>query len=515
MPVFDWLAQRADVLPSHPAVATPDGRTVSYRELDARATALAEELLAAGVAPGDRVALLALNSLEFVVAVHAVPRAGGVLVPLNARLTAEEAAWQLRDCAAQLLLCHPPTAERAGELAQLAALPPPLLLDEAELASRAHGRHEEPSADQAGSPLPPGEGLGVRAPARGTGHGALTFEHAPDDTLAVIYTSGTTGTPKGAQLTFGNFFASAAASAFNMGVDPGDRWVACLPLFHVGGLSVVTRSVIYGTTIVLHQAFDEAAVNVELRERGATLLSVVPTMLQRMLDTDDLPYPAGVRGVLVGGGPCTKELLERALGRGLPVLQTYGLTEATSQVTTLAPADALAHVGSAGKALLGTRVRIDAPPGEAGEILVAGPTVTSGYLGRPEATAAAIRDGWLHTGDIGRLDEHGFLWVLDRRDDLIVSGGENVYPAEVEGVIKQHPAVADVAVVGLPDERWGQLVAAVVVARAPLSATELAQWCRPRMAGYKLPRRITFAESLPSTASGKVQRGRVRAALGG
>ncbi|MCK9520286.1 MAG: o-succinylbenzoate--CoA ligase [Dehalococcoidia bacterium] len=517
----EWLAHRADVLPAHPAVVLGD-TTLTYRELDAAATALAGRLQAEGVAPGDRVALLVLNSLELVVAIHAVPRAGAILLPLNARLIPPELAYQLEDAAASLLLYHDRTAGQAAEAARAAKLANTIDITPSPLGAIAPGAPSPPNPlsqragrggteeDAVSPPLPPQRERGPGAP--GTGHRALGTTARP---FAIIYTSGTTGAPKGAVLSHENFFASAAASAFNMGVLPGDRWVACLPLFHIGGLSIVTRSAIYGTTIVVHPAFDEHAVNAELREGGATLLSVVPTMLQRMLDADDLPYPATVRGVLVGGGPVTKVLLERATVRGLPVLQTYGLTEATSQVTTLAPGDALAHLGSAGKPLLGSRIRIDAPPGEPGEILVSGPTVTSGYWNRPDATASALHDGWLHTGDIGRLDGDGFLYVLDRRDDLIVCGGENVYPAEVEAAIKSFAGVCDACVVGLPDERWGQVVAAAIVStEGSLDTAALETYLRTKLAGYKVPRTVRLVESLPVTASGKVRRNVVRAELG-
>jgi O-succinylbenzoic acid--CoA ligase len=316
-------------------------------------------------------------------------------------------------------------------------------------------------------------------------------------------------------LTYGNFWASAAGSAFNMGVLPSDRWLAVLPMFHVGGLSILTRSAIYGTTAVIHAAFDEHAVNHALRYEGVTLLSLVATMLRRMLDADGAPFPPSVRAVLVGGGPVSRDLLERALARGLPVLQTYGLTECTSQVSTLSPADAVSHTGSAGKPLVTTGLRVDAPPGEPGEILVSGPTVTPGYWANPEATARAIRDGWLHTGDVGRIDADGFLYVLDRRDDLIVSGGENVYPAEVEGVLLQHPLIESAAVVGLPDAAWGHVVAAAVVARPGFSPEEAAAWMRTRLAAYKVPRTFHILDALPMTASGKIQRHLVRDDLAG
>ncbi len=476
-PVPDWLAHRAAAMPGKVAVRV-DGLSVTYAELEMRVARLASALVAGGISTGDRVALLAQNSLEYVEAAHAVPRAGAILVPLNTRLAPDELAWQLADSEARAVLCHAPTREQARGVARNAgipALPLPLTRD-----------------------VPPAE---------------LRDTHEPGETHSIIYTSGTTGRPKGAQLTFGNFWASAAASAFNVGVDLDDCWLACMPLFHVGGLSIVLRSAIYGTSALIHASFDETAVNRALREEGVTLLSVVPTMLQRMLDADDDPYPPTVRAVLVGGGPVPEPLLARAVDRGLRVVQTYGLTEAASQVATLVPTEALLHTGSAGKPLLTTQVRIDAARGEPGEILVAGPTVTPGYWKNEPATAEAIRNGWLHTGDIGRFDEDGYLYVLDRRDDLIVSGGENVYPAEVETVLLGYPGVRAVAVVGVADAAWGQTVAAAIVAGSEIEPADVERFARERLAAYKVPRVVRQVEELPVTANGKVRRGVVRAWL--
>ncbi len=474
-----WLEHRASVLPGHTAAVFGSTR-VTYAELHRRAAALGSALVYGGIRPGDRVALLAANSLEFIESVHAVPRAGAILVPLNSRLATDELEWQLRDSGARALLCHQPTwaaATKAASAAGIPALPLPL-------------KRESPAA-------------------------ALRDSFALDDVHSIIYTSGTTGRPKGAMLTFGNFWASAAASAFNLGLDPNDRWLACMPLFHVGGLSILLRSVIYGTTAVIHPAFDEAGVNRALREDGVSIVSVVSTMLQRMLDADVLPYPESVRVVMVGGGPVPKPLLERALDRGLPVVQTYGLTEAASQVATITPSEAVAHLGSAGKPLITTALRIDAPEGEPGEILVAGPTITSGYWNNPEATAGALIDGWLHTGDIGRIDSEGYLYVLDRRDDLIVSGGENVYPAEVESAILAYPGIRAAAVVGLADQEWGQLVAAAIVAEPGADVAGLQSFLRERLAGFKVPRVIHEFPELPVTANGKVLRRTVRESLEG
>ena len=240
-------------------------------------------------------------------------------------------------------------------------------------------------------------------------------------------------------------------------------------------------------------------------------------MLTRMFDVEPGGYPATVRSVLLGGGPAPRPLLEEAVQRGLPVLQTYGLTETASQVATLAPVDALRKLGSAGLPLLSSTVRIEvdgseAEVGEVGEIVVQGPTVCAGYLHRPDATAEAIRHGWLYTGDLGYLDAEGYLYVADRRDDLIITGGENVYPAEVESAILAFPGIEECAVVGLPDTRWGHLVTAVIVGSVDSEA--LAEHLRGALAGYKVPRRIdSWTDALPRTASGKLQRHLVRQRL--
>jgi O-succinylbenzoic acid--CoA ligase len=319
---------------------------------------------------------------------------------------------------------------------------------------------------------------------------------------SIVYTSGTTGRPKGAILTYGNHWSSAVASALNLGLLPNDTWLACLPLFHVGGLSILLRSVICGMTALVQPRFDATEVNRAIEEQGVSIVSVVSTMLDRMLtERGSRRYPASLRCVLLGGGPAPLPLLERAASLGVPVVQTYGLTETASQFTTLAPQDALSKLGSAGKPLMGSRLRISAD----GEILVRGPAVSRGYL---HGASRTDDDGWLHTGDLGYLDADGYLYVLDRRDDLIVSGGENVYPAEVEAVLLAHPAVADAGVAGESDPEWGRRVAAfVVLADGQIATAEaLIAFCRQRLAAYKVPRTITFRDALPRNASGKLLR---------
>jgi len=448
--VPDWLRQRAASTPSRIGLVADDQRW-SFAELNARVDGAVHQLQARGVAAGRRVGIRAANSAGFVVAVHALMRLGCVLVPINTRLTESEVAWQVDD----------------AELA--------LVLDDADLAELAASGPGEP----------------------------MRREFDMDAWHSIVYTSGTTGRPKGAILTYGNHWFSAVGSALNLGLLPDDTWLACLPLFHVGGLSILLRSVICGMTAVVQPRFEAAEVNRAIDEHRVSIVSVVSTMLDRMLaERAGRAYPSSLRCVLLGGGPAPRPLLERAADVGVPVVQTYGLTETASQLTTLAPEDAMRKLGSAGKPLMGAQVRIAAD----GEIWVRAPSVSPVYLRH------APHGEWLNTGDLGELDGDGYLYVLDRRDDLIVSGGENVYPAEVEAALLAHPAVTDAGVIGVADAEWGHSVAAFLVLADGETATPqvLDTFCRQRLAGYKVPRLWEIRAALPRNAAGKLLRRELR-----
>jgi O-succinylbenzoic acid--CoA ligase len=456
--VPDWLQQRADITPGRTALVFGSS-TWTFAELDRLVDRAAASLSSRGVMARQRVGLHAPNGPGFVVTVHALMRIGAVLVPINTRLTPHEVEWQTRDAELSLVLDH-------------AAMPG---LTDASIAAQAPRREF----------------------------------NLDEEWHSIVYTSGTTGRPKGAILTYGNHWWSAVASALNLGLEADDAWLACLPLFHVGGLSILLRSVICGMTAVVQPRFDAVEVNQAIDEQGVSIVSVVSTMLDRMLtERGDRPYPSTLRCVLLGGGPAPLPLLERAIAAHVPVVQTYGLTETASQVVTLAPEDAIRKVGSAGKPLMGSQIRIASD----GEICVKGPTVSRGYLHDPEARP----DAWLHTGDLGYLDDEGYLYVLDRRDDLIISGGENVYPAEVEAALLAHPAVGDAGAFGVPDAEWGRVVAAIVVLkpRQSVGSDELTAFCRQRLASYKVPRCIEFRESLPRNAAGKLLRRELRPSTG-
>ncbi len=486
----DWLWQRARISPGQPALACGDDRW-TFADLERCVASAADRLATRGISSGDHVALLAANGSGFVQLAHAVPRLRAVLVPLNVRLTVDELAWQLADSGATCLIFDEGNSSRAAGLRErMRAI---TYIPLAELARP----QENASAGQTAEPGPID----------------LSAVHS------VIYTSGTSGRPKGAMLTYGNHFWSAAGSAQNLGVRSDDCWLACMPLFHIGGLAILLRSAIYGNTVLVHETFDPDAANRAIDNQRVTIFSAVSNMLRRMLESrGERQYPSSLRCVLAGGGPVPQPLLEACRSRGLPVVQTYGLTEAASQVATQSPDGDPGEPGSAGRPLFTTELRIEdelgeaLPSGEPGEIVVRGPTVMAGYLGNPEATAEALRDGWLHTGDVGYVDAHGDLHVLDRRDDLIVSGGENVYPAEVEEVLRSHPAILDAAAFGVPDERWGQRVIAAIVPRpedAPREE-ELAAFCGTRLAAYKVPAIFRIVPQLPRNAAGKLLRRTLR-----
>jgi len=477
----DWLAQRARLSPRKAGLIDRNGRAYTWEELDRSASAFAALLSRHGIECGDRVAVFAGNGYPYALAVMGIARLGATLVPINVRLADAEIAFQLRTVGAAALLADVERYDRAAGLFQS-----PLMLDE--LAARAsEGRVGEPGPGR--RPSLPGFGTDLDRP------------------QGILFTSGTTGSPKGAVLTFGNHWWSAVGSALNLGLREDDRWLLCLPLFHVGGLSIVMRSVVYGIPAVVHERFDPEEANRAIDQEGVTIVSVVSQMLERMLDARrDAPFPRTLRCLLAGGGPVPKPLLERCVRINAPVVQTYGMTETASQAATLAPADALAKLGSAGKPLFCTELEIDAPAGEVGEIRVRGPNVSPGYV-----TARGFErreEAWHLTGDLGYFDDEGYLYVVSRRTDLIISGGENVYPAEVEAVLESHPDVLEAGVVGRDDERWGQAPVAFVVIKPGrrFDAAELAAYCRARLAKFKVPVAFHELPALPRNASGKLLR---------
>ena len=471
-----FLYQAAQARPQHPAFILGD-ECLNYAALWEQTQRLAGAWAQAGIMPGERAGILLASSLEYVLCIHAANLLGVTLVLLNTRLTGPELDYQLA-----LTECrHVIYSEDTAALQQALTVP--------------HTAHAVQALQEAAaSPVHP-------------------KAHDPGLPLAVVFTSGTSGQPKAALLTVGAFYASALASTQRIGRRDDDRWLCVLPLYHVGGLSILLRAAVDMTTVELMPRFSDVLLNEKLHTAPITLLSVVPTMLYRMLQTRQ-PHqvPQALRLVLLGGAAPTEALLAQAAAAGVPVATTYGLTEAASQVATALPDLARRKPGTVGQPLPGNRIRIvdehgaDLGAGTPGEILVSGPTLLREYVNDAQATARALRDGWLHTGDIGYLDADGDLFVLLRRTDLIISGGENIYPAEVERVLLAYPGVAQALVVGLPDDEWGQVVGAFVVAEGSIDEAALRDFCQGRLARYKQPRRIVIAPEMPLTASGKPNR---------
>ncbi len=454
---MDWLRTSASLFPGRPALEC-GGEAVPYAALDAGADAVAADLAASGVAPGDRVALWGESTPAAVAALWGIPRAGATAVLLSPRLL-------------------PAQAKRLAEATGVRA---------------AWGRG-------------PGLALPRRRPAGRVPPPEL--EGPPDpEARFVVFTSGTSGGGRPVVLTGANLAASAAGSQARLGNGPGDRWLGMLPLYHVGGLSILWRSAREGGTVVLEESFDTARAAALLASGGITFASLVPTMLRRLLESAPGPFP-GMRAVLVGGGPSGPALLAAARRAGLPALQTYGMTETASQVATEAPGEAGERPGSAGRPLDGFEVRVvDAagqalPPGAEGRLEVRGPAVSPGYLGEPARAPGA----WYRTGDSGWLDADGYLFVAGRADAVIVTGGENVHPEEVEAVLREHPGVADARVFGEPDAEWGRRVAAQVAPSGPagLDPASLEAFARSRLAPHQVPKRWEVVDRVERSEMGK------------
>ena len=520
---MNWLTPRLISSPERAALIWR-GRVLTYRGLWEWADALREQFARAGITAGSRVAALLPKTPAAVAAIHALSAMEAVFAPLNLRLTPAEMKAQVALARATHILATEETAARAREIGNGREIV--IANEELRVARTANEelrvariRNEESRIADFATPNSQFATPNSQSPTPNS-----QFATPTSSPLALLLTSGTTGTPKAARLTAANFYWSALASAFRLGVLPHDRWLLTLPLYHVGGLNILFRSALYGTAVVLPEAdapFNPNRLHETLRRQRITLVSLVPTMLHRLLEAVPEPPPPHLRVVLLGGAAAPPDLLTRALARGYPVATTYGLTESCSQAATAAPPEVRRKPGSVGKPLLYTQIRIvdgddrPLPAGEIGEIALRGPNIFAGYEDNPAASQQALRGGWLHTGDLGYLDAEGDLWVVNRRTDLIVTGGENVYPAEVEAVLREHPAVAEVCVVGIDDAEWGQRVAAAVVLRRHAQATpaELEAFCRERLAGYKVPRRWRIVPELPRTASGKVKRPAVRQLL--
>ena len=481
-----WLHRRARTCADRPAWSGDGahGRRFTYAEAAARCDRLAHGLRALGVQRGDRVAYLGPNHPAFLETLFATAALGAVFVPLNVRLTTAELAHLVQDSGARVVVAADGFAEAAAELA------PETVVDPVRHAALASGP-EQPPVDE---PV------------------------TPQDPAVILYTSGTTGRPKGAVLTHGNLTWNAVNVLLDVDIRVDEKALVYTPLFHAAALGMVALPVLLrGGELALCSAFDPEAVLRRIASEHITLMFGVPATYDAVaarpeFEATDL---SGMRTLLCGGAPVPAATIRTWLARGLVFLQGYGMTEASPGVLLLDAAHARSKAGSAGVPHFFTDVRVAGPdgapvsPGERGEVLVAGPHVMEGYWQRPEATAEVLDgQGWFHSGDVATVDDDGYVRIVDRLKDMIISGGENVYPAEVESAIHDFPGVAECAVVGMPDERWGEVGRAVVVVSpgAQVDPEALLAFLRERLAGYKVPRSVVFSGALPRTPSGKIRK---------
>ena len=494
-----WIARRGELTPNRVALWL-DSEKTTYATLAERVARAAGALANVGVERGDRVAAYLTTGREYAETLLACANLGAILVPLSTRLAAPELEFLANDAECATLVYG---AVHAGMVARFRP-------GTAIKAALCVGAGDDPSYEDALASADPIEPRAVAA----------------DDTLTIFYTSGTTGRQKGAMLTHGNFHWTNLNMAIAFDFQQDERSLVVLPMFHVGGWNVNTLAVWWkGGTVVLERAFDAGRALRLIAEQRVTSMMGVPTIYQMLADHPDFARTdlSSVRGFVCGGAPLPVSLIERFQVRGVPFIQGYGLTEAAPNCLILPPEDAIRKAGAAGRPYFFTDVRVvgedgtSVPPGGVGEVIVRGPSIMKGYWNLPQETATALRDGWLHTGDAGRIDDEGYITIVDRVKDMYISGGENVYPAEIEKTLHAHPAVAEAAVIGVPDDRWGEVGRAIVVLRDGATATEddLRAYCTEQLAKFKVPAGVVFIDALPRNPTGKLLKTELRERFGG
>ncbi|OYS57809.1 o-succinylbenzoate--CoA ligase [Limosilactobacillus reuteri] len=470
METQNWLLKQAATLPNQ--IAIDDGNErLSFAELKKQVEVLVGKI--DHLNPGSRVGLLATNTLMSYKLALAIMCSGRTIVWLNWRLAGEELERQIKDSGLQLCLVEN-SLWRSGMTNPFKSYSAFLIT----------------SAD-------PGELIPV---------------FKSNWVASIMYTSGTTGKPKGVLQTFGNHFYSAVSSALNLGLSSADKWLCVAPIFHISGFSIIMRGLIYGMTVRLVEKFRAEEIERILANETVTIMSVVPFMLKKLIQQQNKTnthYNSAFRCMLLGGGTIDRETLKTCLQRSIPVVQCYGMTETCSQIIALRSADALLKLGSVGQPLFSTQLKLS----KDGEILLKTPALTPGYLNLPEKLPSKMIDGWYRTGDIGYLDKEGYLYIDGRADEMLISGGENIFPQEVEQVYQRYPQINEVAVVGQTDPVWGQVPVAFVVSDRRLSTTKLMNYGYEHLARYKVPQHYIFVSELPKNASGKIRRFMLREKL--
>ena len=493
-----FLAKRAHLNPDMEAIVdVGTARRLSYRELDRRANKAANAMRAMGVAKGDRVAILMMNGIEYCESFLGLAKIGAVVVPLNWRLVADELSYILKDAGATTIIYGSDFAEAVATLHE-GGEAATAIRQWVEFCEDGHNR-DIFATDY------------VELVGRAS-DGAPAIDAGDDDNLFIMYTSGTTGLPKGALHTHNTVTWALITFSITGEFRYKDRFAVALPMYHVGALLPSLVTIYIGGTCILLRQFDPKVMWEVTEREKLTVNLAVPAMLNFMLQVPEFEkYDySHLRWIMSGASPVPVSLIEAYKDIGIEIHQVYGLTEACGPGTLISPDDAMVKIGSAGKAFFHTSVRVvdgdgnDVAPGVPGELLVQGAHVMKGYWNNPEATAKTIRDGWLHTGDIALRDEDGFITIHDRVNDMIISGGENVYPAELENVITAHPGVADVAVIGQNSARWGESPFAVVVRKDDdLTEADVLRHCDGKLARFKLPKGVAFIDEIPRNPTGK------------
>jgi len=489
-----WLTKR-ELLNGNREALVDGERRLTYRQLNRRVNQLARSLQGMGLKRGDRCAILAYNCLEFVEVIFATAKLGLILVPLNWRLAPAELSFIISDSGAETLFFDPEFAAAVEFLKGKTALRRFISIGQKEIAGATgyekaltSQRDEEPEPDR-------------------------TVEL--DTPHIIMYTAGTTGRPKGAILGQGASFWNAVNMSLCVGLTSKDRTLTVLPLFHVGGIGLYTLPTLYqGGTAVIQRAFDPKVTFRLIKDERIDVLFGVPAIFLFLIQDSD--FKSGsmsrLRSVMSGGAPLPVSLIHQYHEAGIILQQGFGMSEAAPGIAALDRDRALAKAGSIGRPLFHMEVRIvddqnhDQAVGQTGELLIRGPNLMQGYWNRPEATAEAFMEGWLHTGDLARMDEDGDLYIVERKKDMYISGGENVYPAEVENTIFELPQVAEAAIIGVKDKTWGEVGRAIVVLKPgeKLTETEVLNFLKGRLAKYKVPKSVVFVDQLPRNAAGKV-----------
>jgi fatty-acyl-CoA synthase len=492
--IGSWLVKREFLTPEKEAVVDGEKR-LSYRELNGRVNRLANALLGLGLQNGDRVAVLSYNRVEFLEIIMAAAKLGLMVVPLNWRLTAPELAFIVNDSNAETLIFDADLFELVKDLKEKTSQKHYIGIGDQEISNTY--KYESMLSDQSESEPEP-DGL----PDLNTPH-------------IIMYTAGTTGQPKGAILSQGASFWNALNLNLPMDFTSSDRNLVVLPMFHIGGIGLFTLPMIYdGGTVVVQRTFDPVKTLALLKEEKITLFFGVPAIFLALIQHPEFKAEAfeTVRVVMSGGAPLPVSLVEQYHEAGIVLQQGFGMSEAAPSIATLDKDLALEKAGSIGKAVFHLDARIvddemnDLPAGDVGELVIRGPNLLQGYWNRPDATEAAFSGEWFHTGDLARMDPDGCIYIVERKKDMFISGGENVYPAEVENVIYELPQIAEAAVIGVPDEKWGEVGRAVVVLKEDQNLTdvEIFELLKARLARYKVPKSVVFVDRLPRNAAGKV-----------